>query len=119
MSANGEEGMTTEEAAEFLRDLRDNVGPDALQETFNTGSGLMSNERSGLQEAIDVLGRRRAAEILGVEIPDGGVPGQQRTLAGEEPFPDVSTEPAEPIPEGVATLSGFQPDREEDEEGNR
>lgn len=110
MSANGGDGMSTGEAADFLRDLRDNVGPDALQETFNTGSGLMTNERSGLQEAIEVLGERRAAEILGVDVPNGGVPGEQRTIEGEAPFPDVPTERAKPAPEGVATLSGFQPD---------
>lgn len=119
MSANGNgDEMTVEEAADSLRDLRDNLGPDAIEEALRTGGGLMGHEANDLQAAIEVLGEQRAAEILGVDVPDGGVPGQQGTLSGGVASGDVSRSRARPAPEGTATLSGFTPD-EEDDQGNR
>lgn len=107
MSAD-DDRMSVEEAAEFLRDLRDNVGRDQLTETFQTGGGLMDHEESGLVEAIEVVGTDRAADILGVDVPDDGVPGEQAALPGMDRFGRESEEAAEPPPRGQeATLSGF------------
>lgn len=105
---DGEERFSTAEAADALRDLRDNVGPDQLTETFETGGGLMGHEESDLRAAIDVLGTRRAAEILGVDVPDAGVPGEQRTLGGEQVRAVVPEESAEPPPRETATFSTFE-----------
>jgi len=74
--------LMTEEAAEHLRGLRDTLGPDQLREAFETGGGLMEHEENRLREALDVLGTRRTAEILGVEVPDSGLPGEQVTIVG-------------------------------------
>lgn len=115
MSTNGGVEMSVEEAADFLRAMRETEGPDRLRETFETGGGLASGRESDLQRAIEVLGRQRAADILGVDVPDGGVPGEQRTLTGEEPFPDVAEERPEPVPEGTAALSEFTGGDEPDE----
>jgi hypothetical protein len=79
---DGGEELATAEAAEHLRRLRDTLGPDQLREAFETGGGLMAHEENRLREALDVLGTQRTAEILDVEVPDSGLPGDQITIGG-------------------------------------
>lgn len=113
MSTNDGGELTVEEAAEHLRDLRDNLGEDQLQEAFETGGGLMDHEENQLQSAIDLMGEARVAEILGVDVPEGGLPGEQVTLAGEPERARVPEERAEPVPEDTASLAEFTRDDED------
>jgi hypothetical protein len=114
--------LSTAEAAEHLRRLRDTLGPDQLREAFETGGGLMEHEENRLREALDVLGTQRTAEILDVEVPDSGLPGEQVTIGGEPVSGRVPEERAEPVPDDTASLSEFEGEEEErdeiDERGN-
>jgi len=98
---DGGEELATAEAAEHLRRLRDTLGPDQLREAFETGGGLMAHEENRLREALDVLGTQRTAEILDVEVPDSGLPGDQITIGGEPVSGRVPEERAETIPEDL------------------
>lgn len=111
--------LTVEEAADHLRDLRDNLGAEQLREAFETGGGLMDHEENRLVGAIEVLGERRTGEILGVDVPEGGLPGEQVTLEGEPQRGEVSEQRAEPTPEDTASLSAFKPDRDDDDDAGR
>lgn len=116
--SNGGTDMTTEEAADALRGMRSGYNKGELVEVFQTGGGLPTGERTRLQRAIDVLGAQRASEILGIEVPGEGVPGEQSTLTGES-YPDVARERAEPPVRGQrVSLSDFE-GREPAHEGRR
>lgn len=104
--------LTAGDAAGFLRDLRMELSEAELESLFQTGGGLGGERQDRLMAAIEVLGRDRAGQILGIEIDADDIPGEQRTLAGGKAAERVSESPAEPIPEGTASLSEFQPEEE-------
>lgn len=116
--ANDGTALSTAEAAEHLRRLRDTLGPDQLREAFETGGGLMEHEENRLRQALDVLGAKRSAEILDIEVPDSGLPGEQVTIGGEPVSGRVPEERAEPVPDDTASLSEFERDDEEGDGGD-
>lgn len=116
-NSNDNTELSTEAAAEHLRRLRDTLGPDQLREAFETGGGLMAHEENRLRDAIAVLGSQRSAEILDVEVPDAGLPGEQVTIGGEPVSGRVPEERAEPVPDDTASLSAFERGAGEDTGG--
>lgn len=101
--------MGKAEAADVLREFRREHSFSEIREVFETGGGLAgTGELGDVQAAIMELGHLRAADILGVDVPESGVPGEQVTLTGEPQREEPSRSRASPPPRGQeATLSGF------------